>query len=598
MKYNTIKNIVAGATLLFTTVSCTDFLSETPEGIMDAEAYFTTAEGYEYMVKAAYEPVRYVTRKTEPFALGTDIYTQPGQGMDDRYETDKAEYNRRYLQGFNEYFRTAVNASEGWLANFFFDCYNLIQRSNNVISYGQRADIPESVRKQRAAEARFLRAFAYFYLVQTYSDVPLLTEEITTPHMTAERTPEKDIYEFIITDLEASYNDLAPKNQQPEYGRVTRGAAKTLLSKIYLTRSWKSFAESNDARKAYDLAEDVIKNEGYTLLADFNDIFEEGNEENDEIIFAAQYSTNRQTNWGGNTDYSTFQPFLYSIPGMGAKTEYLERYMGKAAPTRAAYLLFDRSWDTRFDKTFQREYFANEEKAWDQGAFGEIQVGQKMFHFVFPDEPQMSRDEKDTYPYFVVNFDEYYDQPLVGGLKDDNGDYRVNGFARDEKGDDTKPRYYVYPGIKKFRDSRALYSDGGEEGTRDHFEMRLGEVYLIAAEASMKAGSGDGTGYLQTLRNRAAGGSGAPALELTIDNILDERARELMGEDRRFFDLKRTGKLRERVITKKMNERAARALEVWGEENAFKDEYINRPLPYDWMRYLQNEISQNPGYDY
>lgn len=135
MKYNTIKNIVAGATLLFTTVSCADFLSEKPEGIMDAEAYFTTAEGYEYMVKAAYEPVRYVTRKTEPFALGTDIYTQPGRGMDDQYETDKAEYNRRYLQGFNEYFRTAVNVSEGWLANFFFDCYNLIQRSNNVISY-------------------------------------------------------------------------------------------------------------------------------------------------------------------------------------------------------------------------------------------------------------------------------------------------------------------------------------------------------------------------------------------------------------------------------------------------------------------------------
>lgn len=150
--------------------------------------------------------------------------------------------------------------------------------------------------------------------------------------MTAERTPEKDIYEFIITDLEASYNDLAPKNQQPEYGRVTRGAAKTLLSKIHLTRSYKSFAESTDARKAYDLAEDVIKNEGYTLLADFNDIFEEGNEENDEIIFAAQYSTNRQTNWGGNTDYSTFQPFLYSIPGMGAKNRIPRTLHGKSSP--------------------------------------------------------------------------------------------------------------------------------------------------------------------------------------------------------------------------------------------------------------------------
>lgn len=111
--------------------------------------------------------------------------------------------------------------------------------------------------------------------------------------------------------------------------------------------------------------------------------------------------------------------------------------------------------------------------------------------------------------------------------------------------------------------------------------MRLAEIYLIAAEASLKAGSGDGAGYLQRLRDRAAKSGAAPALELTLDNILDERARELMGEERRFLDLKRTGKLRERVFTKGMNERAVRALEVFGSEMAFKDEYINRPLPYE-----------------
>lgn len=596
MRFNNIKNICLSSILLLACASCEDFLTEKPEGTVSAEQYFKTQEGYEYMVKAAYEPVRYVTRNKTPFVLGTDIYTQPGGGLDDKNEKDKVSYNKLYLQGFNEYFKNAVNASNWDLRSLFCDGYNLIQRSNSGIAYGERAEISQELRAQRIGELKFLRAFAYYYLVESFSDIPLLTSEVKVPELTAERTPEQDIYSFLISDLEACKNDVASKAEQSEFGRVTRGAIKTLLSKIYLTRSYKPYAEKEDARKAYDLAVDVIKNEGYQLI-DFDALFEEGNEINDEIIFSVQYSTDLQTNWSGNTDYATFQPFVYAIAGMGAKLEYLERYTGYYAPTRAAYKLYDRTWDKRFDITFQREYFANEAKDAGQGAFGAIVPGQKMIHCIFPDEPAMTQEEKDTKPYFVVNFDEYYDQPLVGGIKDDNGDYRVNGFAVNEKGERIKARYFVYPGIRKFRDSKALYNDGGEKGTRDHFEFRLGEVYLIAAEASLKAGYGEGISYLQKLRNRASKTGVAPALELTIDNILDERARELMGEERRFLELRRTGKIRERVFTKKMNERAVRALEVWGDQ-AFKDEYITRALPYDWTRYLQNIIEQNPGYDY
>lgn len=596
MKLNRINHICWSLFLLLSFSSCEDFLTENPEGTVNAEEYFTTQAGYEYMVKGGYEPLRYVTRNKTPFILGTDMYTSPGAGLDDKYETDKVSYNKLYLQGFNEYFKNAVNASNGDLRSLFCDGYNLIQRANSIIAYGERADISQELRAQRAGEMKFLRALAYYYLVESFGDIPLLVSEVKSPELTATRTPEEEIYRFLISDLESCKDEVASKDEQSEFGRVTSGAIKTLLSKLYLTRSYKPYAEEDDARKAYDLAVDVIENEGYQLI-DFEDLFEEGNEINDEIIFSVQYSTDLQTNWGGNTDYSTFQPFVYAIPGMGAKLEYMERYMGTYAPTRAAYKLYDRTWDKRFDITFQREYLANEAKDADQGAFGAIVPGQRMIYCIFPDEPAMTQEEKDQLPYFVVNFDEYYDQPLVGGIKDDNGDYRVNGFAMNEKGERIKARYFVYPGIKKFKDSQALYSDGGEKGTRDHFEFRLGEVYLIAAEASLKSGYGDGSHYLQALRNRASKTGTAPQLELTIDNILDERARELMGEERRFLELRRTGKLKERVFTKKMNERAVRALEVWGDQ-AFKDEYITRALPYDWTRYLQNVIEQNPGYDY
>lgn len=596
MKSKYIKNICWSIFFFSLCSSCESFLTENPEGTVSAEKYFTTQEGYEYMVKGAYEPLRYVTRNKTPFILGTDVFTSPGPGLDDRNEADKVSYNKLYLQGFNEYFKNAVNASNGDLRSLFCDGYNLIQRANSTIAYGERADISQELRTQRIGEMKFLRALAYYYLVESFGDIPLLTSEVKTPELTAERTPEKDIYSFLISDLENCKNDVASKSEQSEFGRVTRGAIKTLLAKLYLTRAYKSYAEDNDARNAYTLAVDVIENEGYSLI-DFAKLFEEGNEINDEIIFSVQYSTDLQTNWGGNTDYSVFQPFVYAIPGMGAKLEYMERYTGAYAPTRAAYKLYDRSWDKRFDLTFQREYFANETKDADQGAFGAVIPGQKMIQCIFPDEPPMTQAEKDQYPFFIVNFDEYYDQPLVGGIKDDNGDYRVNGFAVNEKGERIKARYFVYPGIKKFRDSKALYSDGGEMGTRDHFIFRLGEVYLIAAEASLKSGYGDGAHYLQELRNRASITGTAPSLDLTIDNILDERARELLGEERRFLELRRTDKLKERVFAKKMNERAVRALEVWGDQ-AFKDEYMTRALPYDWTRYLQNTIEQNPGYDY
>lgn len=598
MKPYIIKNIFLGSVIALSLAGCDDSLEEHPKGTISAEEYLITKTGYENMVKAVYEPIRWVTRNKTPFILGTDMFTSCGRGLD--YDVvkpaDPENYSRTYLRGFNEWYKLSCDANNSDLSFMFVDAYNVIQRANNAIDYGMRADISAETRAQRIGEVKFLRDLCYYWLVEQFSDVPLLVDAVKTPHYTVTRTPEKDIYDFLIQDLEEAIPGVASKNAQSEFGRVTKGAIKMLLAKLYLTRAYKSYAQPGDAEKAYKLAVDIIDNEGYQLI-DYGSLFEEGNEINDEVIFSVQYSTNEQVNWSGNNDYAVFQPFLYSIPGFGAKTEYLERYSGSYAPTDAAYLLYDRSWDKRFDVTFQREYFANEAKNEDQGAFGSIEVGQKMIHFLFPGETPMTREEKDAYPYFVVNFGEYRDYALVGGLKDDGGDYRVNGYALDGNGDPMKAQYWIYPGIRKFRDSKALYNDNCEKGTRDHFLYRLGEAYLIAAEASLKGGVGDGAKYLQILRNRASISGTAPALELTLDNILDERARELMGEERRFLELRRTGMVRERVITRRMNERAARAADV-DPENGFKDEYITRPLPYNWTQYLQEAIEQNPGYDF
>lgn len=113
MKLNILKNICLGGLILLSATSCEDFLTEKPEGTMNAQSYFKTKDGYEYLVKAGYEPVRYVTRRSVTYTLGTDIYTSPGRGLDYGNVKDKVEYSKTYLRGMNEYYKTSIDARNG-----------------------------------------------------------------------------------------------------------------------------------------------------------------------------------------------------------------------------------------------------------------------------------------------------------------------------------------------------------------------------------------------------------------------------------------------------------------------------------------------------
>jgi len=549
--------VFCGALMLLSMTSCSDFLTESPKGSMNADEFYKTKDGFEYLNKAVYEPLRWVTRNHDAHFYGTDLFTVSGFS------------DQTFLTHFNDYHKNSLNASNGAIFLLFTDSYSLIQRANTCINRANSADITEAIFKQRTSEARFLRAYAYFTLVEEFGKVPLLTEEVKVPSFTAELASEKNIYAFMVSELEAIHPLLPAKDGGQEWGRVNRAAAKTLLSKVYLTRAYKTFAETGDAQKSFDLAKDIIDNEKYTLLPDFADVFKATNEVNNEVIFSVQWGTNVELNWVGNNDYSIFMPYLQNIPGLTSKTNGVaQRMNGNFAPTRFAYRLFDRSWDTRYDKTFRSAYIANEKGTSPQ--FGAVNVGDTVIYCTYPDKPWTTA-QKATKKYFVVNIDEYYEKKLY--------DLYSN---------------FPYPGIDKFKDTKALYDDNGNLGTRDHFVYRLGEVYLIAAEAALKAGKPDvGLPYINEIRKRAAiNKTTYPMLTtLTIDNILDERGRELLGEESRFMELKRTGKLKERAITNGANERAARA-------GYYNDNYLYRPLPFDWMRYLRNTVVQNPGYDY
>jgi starch-binding outer membrane protein, SusD/RagB family len=151
-------------------------------------------------------------------------------------------------------------------------------------------------------------------------------------------------------------------------------------------------------------------------------------------------------------------------------------------------------------------------------------------------------------------------------------------------------RFYI--SLKKFKDSTRL-SLAEAQSARDAFVMRLAEIYLIAAEAELKIGKTDSAAYyLNVIRKRAAipgreANMVVAAADVTLDYILDERARELGGEQLRWFDLKRTNKLQSRIQL--MNPDAIKFFQAF---------HTLRPIPQTQLDAVTNkeEFRQNPGY--
>jgi hypothetical protein len=174
------------------------------------------------------------------------------------------------------------------------DLYRGISNLNLVLLKIKDITGFEEVRKtQIIGEARFLRALFYFELVKLYGGVPLMknTGSTNPDEIQIPRNSEKEVYDFIITDLEYAADNL-PESFNNEKGRATRGAANALLAKVWAQRP------SRDYTKVIHYCDAVI-NGGYQLVPDYNSLFSGNNYNNSESIFEIQYKGGTpQGNWG------------------------------------------------------------------------------------------------------------------------------------------------------------------------------------------------------------------------------------------------------------------------------------------------------------
>lgn len=592
--------------------SCKKYLEEEMVSQISYE-YYDTEPGMEDLVDGAYSELRYMFNGEQSFTLfnyGVDEYTQAADGQNKYFDDYTAQLNpssAAYIHDLWTSYYRAINA-----------CNIGIERIPAL--EGTQFYTNETNKNLRIAELRFLRAFYYFVLVQQFGAVPLtLTGDITV-RLEFERSPVSEVYKSIINDLQFAEATLPPS--QSQYGRITKGAARHYLAKVYLTRgsavTEPRGQQPTDMDSAAYWANLVITDGPYQLLDNFADLWNIANQENREVILAAQFNNNAfMLNGSGNRTHLYYQMVYDGKPGMQRDIPY-GRPWRRLQPTNYTLDIFDRKNDARFYKSFRTAYMSN----------------------YATNIPKWNADNAPL-------------PALVGQPKFKLGDTAVlltlhTGVTDAEIA--KKPYLWIprnkfnkqdFLTLSKHLDPTRL-DISTETGGRDGVYARLGETYLIAAEAYGRKGNyAKALEYVNALRRRAAykqgetkpihywlaeGGtmgdvSSTESLILVteaafetnnpheqyppsanskekrfIHFMLNERTRELLGEFHRWMDLARTESLVER--TKLYNPAAAAGtLQPFHKLRPIPQQHIDRlfrngvPLTAD-----EREAEQNPGY--
>lgn len=262
--------------LIFTSCS-EEFLNPLPDSAVAVESFFQSDEDVLAGIIGIYDAIQGVNENTE-----TNIGRANRGVQFEHLLTEHRSDNTRNatLEGSkSDFHRYTVNANNVESEDYYQSMYQVIFRANNILDFIDVADANNQAKY--AAEAQFLRAYAYFNLVRLYGPVPLVTTVVGPLEDEAlfTRVPEAQIYAQIIADLQAGVDNL----DNTYKSRASKAAAQGLLAKVYLTQASPNYSG------AELLCESIITSMEFDLEPNFRDVFY--NELNNEIIFAIQYDT-------------------------------------------------------------------------------------------------------------------------------------------------------------------------------------------------------------------------------------------------------------------------------------------------------------------
>jgi len=405
-----------------------------------------------------------------------------------------------------------LNSSERFVGTYWNWAYSIISSANLMLIYSEKNtnwDSP-SDKERFQAEARFFRAYAYRTLVYLYGDVPYVETILYDFKLNFTRTPKVEVLGHIIDDLTFASQHLPANPDQVKDGKLTKWAAYHLLSEMHLLN--KAYVPAEQAALA------VINSGYYGLMKTrfgvnkdkagdvFSDLFLENNQNrlknaNRESIWVLQFEFNTVGGGTNSDDWSrrAWSPNYATMTGFVLADTLGGRGLAQLTPMK-----------------------------WWVGTTGTNATGNVPGIFEATDIRNSNYNIKRNW---------YYNNPGETSL------YGKKANITEQTWFSTKS---LFPAITKFFYGRA--ENLGLTGSyKDRVKFRLAETYLLLAEAYLGQGNpAKAADAVNEVRKRA-GASVAGAGQMTMDFLLDERIRELVGEESRRFTLVRTNKLVDRV---------------------------------------------------
>ena len=523
---------------------CSDFLDEDLKSSLAPDNTYTSSHGFEVGIAGLYDFARsewntWGSDGTNDYSYSHG-YATPYEVLQIGCDLAVTGHNDGGLKLFDN---LSYTPSTSIVRSYWTYCYRMIANANMLLDYSENSNVKWDKSTDKIgyqAEARFFRAYAYRYLVYLYGDVPYVDKVEKDFRTDYTRTPKAEVLGHMIDDLKFAVENLPFDPDKVDPGRLTKWAAEHLLSEVYLMAGMPQQAEA--------AAQDVINSGYFHLMTDrfgkatdsagdaFSDLFKENNQN--------RTSGNMESIWVIQLEYNT-------LGGGGAYADWTKR-----------------AWVPKY---WQLDGFTIADSLGGRGLAQLVPLKWWVDGANFYDKNDIRNSE------YNIKRNWYCNDPTSSKYGE-----------KVEITDETRNSGRLCPAITKF--FYGVIDRGGDTGyggnNKDRMKFRLAETYLLLAEARLDQGNRQGAADAINAVRARAHATPITASDVTVDFLLDERIRELVGEEMRRFTLSR--------FPEKYIERS----NAHNDRVEMTSKYLLWPIPQSVINSNSGAtLEQNPGWE-